>query len=98
MFGRGRSGSGPSRGVPWTREAYRFAAVANSIMAVFALWIAWHVPFPERIEFDITGLLFLLMSVPAIGAWVAFLALALCAAYCWTRMMSASPRRHDPWS
>lgn len=82
----------------WTREAYRAAAWINSVMAVIAAWLAWHVPFPERMDLDITGLLFMIMSLPAIGAWVIALALFLCAVYCWVMMASAPPRVEDPWS
>jgi hypothetical protein len=98
MFWRPPVRSRLSHPPKWSQQAYKAAAWIYSVLALIALVIAWQVPFPERIEFDIIGFLWLITSIPAIGAWVFFIGLALSAAYCWTQALTLSPQREDPWS
>ena len=70
---------------PWSRETYRVAAWINSVLAVITLVIAWQIPFPEKTDFDITGLLYVLTALPALLAWAAFAAFAIAAAGCWAK-------------
>lgn len=92
MFWRPPAGSRLTHGVAWSREVYRGAAWIYTVLAVITTIAAWQVPFGERIDFDVTGFLFLLTSLPALIAWSFALAFGVGAAYCWTRSMLAPPR------
>lgn len=74
-------------GRPWTRETYRVAAWINTVCAVVLLVIAWQIPFPDKTDFDITGLLYLLTAMPALIAWAAFLGFAIAAAGSWAKSL-----------
>lgn len=67
-------------------QVLRVKAVFFTVLAITAGGIFLYLPWAPKIDFDITGFLFVLGNLPRITAFIAFLTFGGAAATFWTRL------------